>query len=60
MMPDSTSKMIQDIETERERSSNLTRKDLEKAYIDLEKDKFASDKRIRFTAGLAECTKLYQ
>lgn len=52
-MPDSTSKMIQDIETERERSSNLTRKDLEKAYIDLKKDKFTSDKRIRFTAVLA-------
>ena len=30
------------------------------ALIDLKKDKFTSDKRIRFTAVLAECTKLYQ
>ena len=29
-MPDSTSKMIQDIETERERRNNFTRKHLEK------------------------------
>ena len=42
--------------TKKEVSQNYVNNDL----IDLEKDKFASDKRIRFTAGLAECTKLYQ
>ena len=52
-MTNSTGKMIQDIETERIRRINLTRKDLEKAYLDLEKDKFPVDKRIRFSADLA-------
>ncbi len=52
-MSNPTDKMIQDMEAERVRRIHLTRKDLEKAYLDLEKDKFASDKRITFTADLA-------
>ena len=52
-MPDSTTKMMQDIEAERVRRGSLTREDLEKSYIDLEKSKFASDKRLRLIADLA-------
>lgn len=52
-MPDSIDKIIQDIEAERVRRMNLTKEDLEKSYLDLEKSKFVSDKRLRFTADLA-------
>lgn len=52
-MPDSTDKIIQEIEAERVRRISLTRKDLEKSYLDLEKSEFASDKRLGFIADLA-------
>ena len=52
-MPDSTNKMIQEMEAERARRLSLTREDLEKLYLDLKKAEFASDKRIRFIADLA-------
>ena len=52
-MPDSANKIIQEIEAERVRRISLTRKDLEKSYLELEKDKFASSKRLRFAADLA-------
>jgi len=52
-MPDSANKIIQEIEVERVRRISLTRKDLEKSYLELEKDKFASSKRLRFAADLA-------
>ncbi|MDY3332371.1 MAG: hypothetical protein SOW90_01140 [Gallibacter sp.] len=47
------SSMIKEIEEERVRRINLTRKDLEKAYFDLEKDNFDIDKMLRFKADLA-------
>lgn len=52
-MMDSTNKIIKEIEEERVRRINLTRKDLEKAYFDLEKDNFEIDKMLRFKADLA-------
>ncbi|WP_333491508.1 hypothetical protein [Baileyella intestinalis] len=52
-MMDSTNKIIKEIEEERVRRINLTRKDLEKAYFDLEKDNFDIDKMLRFKADLA-------
>ncbi len=51
-MSDSTKKIKQDIESERRSRSKLGRKDLEKLYLDLEKDDFPSDKRIKFIGGL--------
>ena len=47
-MSDSTKKIKQDIESERVSRSKLGREDLEKLYLDLEKEDFPSDKSIKF------------
>lgn len=47
-MSDSTKKIKQDIESERVSRSKLGREDLEKLYLDSEKEDFPSDKRIKF------------
>ena len=52
-MSDSTKKIKQDIESERVSRSKLGREDLEKLYLDLEKEDFPSDKRIKFIGDLA-------
>ncbi len=52
-MSDSTKKIKQDIESERVSRSKLGREDLEKVYLDLEKEDFPSDKRIKFIGDLA-------
>ena len=52
-MSDSTKKIKQDIESERVSRSKLGREDLEKRYLDLEKEDFPSDKRIKFIGDLA-------
>ena len=51
-MSDSTKKIKQDIESERVSRSKLGREDLEKLYLDLEKEDFPSDKRIKFIGDL--------
>lgn len=52
-MPDSTKKIKEEIEAEKSRRSSLSREDLEKIYIDLEKDNFPPDKRLRFIGDLS-------
>ena len=51
-MSDSTKKIKQDIESERVSRSKLGREDLEKLYIDLEKEDIPSDKSIKFIGDL--------
>lgn len=51
-MSDSTKKIKQDIESERVSRSKLGREDLEKLYLDLEKEDFPSDKSIKFIGDL--------
>lgn len=51
-MQNTTEKILQEIEQQRIRRENLTRKDLEKTYSALEKENFPDDKRIEFTADL--------
>ena len=56
-MSDSTKKIKQDIESERVSRSKLGREDLEKLYLDLEKEDFPSDKRIKFIGDLTNNVK---
>lgn len=56
-MSDSTKKIKQDIEYERVSRSKLGREDLEKLYLDLEKEDFPSDKRIKFIGDLTNNVK---
>lgn len=57
-MADSINKIKKDINDERTRRSNLTRADLEEAYLDLENNNFASSMRIKFAADLAESNEI--
>lgn len=57
-MPNSTEKILQELEQERIRRENLTKKDLQKAYLNLEKENFPDDKTIAFTANLGACKEI--
>ena len=51
-MSNSTDKILQELEEERIRSATLTKEDLEKSYLELEKENFPVTKRIKFIADL--------
>ena len=51
-MSNSTDKILQELEEERIRRATLTKEDLEKSYLELEKENFPVTKRIKFIADL--------
>ena len=57
-MSNSTDKILQELEEERIRSATWTKEDLEKSYLELEKENFSSDKRIKFIADLGACKEI--
>lgn len=58
MAAEAIDKIKKDINDEITRRSNLTRADLEKAYLELEKNNFDSGMRIKFAADLAESNEI--
>ena len=54
-MSNSTDKILQELEEERIRRATLTKEDLEKSYLELEKENFPVTKRIKFIADLGAC-----
>ena len=57
-MSNSTDKILQELEEERIRSATLTKEDLEKSYLELEKENFPITKRIKFIADLGACKEI--
>ncbi len=57
-MKNSTDKILQELEEERIRRATLTKEDLQKSYLELEKENFSSDKRIKFIADLGSCKEI--
>ena len=57
-MSNSTDKILQELEEERIRRATLTKEDLEKSYLELEKENFPVTKRIKFIADLAACKEI--
>ena len=57
-MSNSTDKILQELEEERIRRATLTKEDLEKSYLELEKENFPVTKRIRFIADLGACKEI--
>ena len=57
-MKNSTDKILQELEEERIRSATLTKEDLEKSYLELEKENFPVTKRIKFIADLGACKEI--
>ncbi len=57
-MSNSTDKILQEIEEERIRRATLTKEDLEKSYLELEKENFPVTKRIKFIADLGACKEI--
>ena len=57
-MSNSTDKILQELEEERIRSATLTKEDLEKSYLELEKENFPVTKRIKFIADLGACKEI--
>ncbi len=51
-MANSTDKILQELEEERRRRTDLTKEDLQKAYLELEKEDFPMNKKIKFIADL--------
>ena len=51
-MINSTDNILQELEAERIRRANLTKEELQKAYLDLEKENFPSGQKIKFIADL--------
>lgn len=51
-MTKSTDNLLQELEAERIRRANLTKEELQKAYLDLEKENFPSGQKIKFIADL--------
>ena len=58
MAAEAVGKKKKDINDERTRRRNLTRADLEKAYLELENNNFDSGMRIKFAADLAESNEI--
>ena len=58
MAAEAVDKIKKDINYERTRRRNLTRADLEKAYLELENNNFDSGMRIKFAADLAESNEI--
>lgn len=54
MAAEAVDKIKKDINDERIRRSNLSRADLEKAFLELKNNKFDSGMRMKFAADLAE------
>ena len=57
-MKNSTDKILQELEEEQIRRATLTKEDLQKSYLELEKENFPSDKRIKFIADLGSCKEI--
>ena len=57
-MSNSTDKILQELEEERIRRATLTKEDLEKSYLELEKENFPVTKRIKFIADLGTCKEI--
>ena len=57
-MKNSTDKILQELEEERIRRATLTKEDLEKSYLELEKENFPVTKRIKFIADLGACKEI--
>ena len=57
-MPDSTDKILNDLEAEQIRRLNLTREDLQKSYNKLEEQNFPDIDRIKFIADLGACKEI--
>ncbi|WP_338946487.1 HEAT repeat domain-containing protein [Fusobacterium canifelinum] len=57
-MSNSTDKILQELEEERIRRATLTKEDLEKSYLELEKENFPVTKRIKFIADLGACKEI--
>jgi hypothetical protein len=57
-MSNSTDKILQELEEERIRRVTLTKEDLEKSYLELEKENFPITKRIKFIADLGACKEI--
>jgi len=57
-MSNSTDKILQELEEERIRRVTLTKEDLEKSYLELEKENFPVTKRIKFIADLGACKEI--
>jgi len=57
-MSNSTDKILQELEEERIRRATLTKEDLEKSYLELEKENFPVAKRIKFIADLVACKEI--
>ncbi|MBS5186410.1 HEAT repeat domain-containing protein [Fusobacterium polymorphum] len=57
-MSNSTDKILQELEEERIRHATLTKEDLEKSYLELEKENFPVTKRIKFIADLGACKEI--
>ncbi len=51
-MINSTDNLLQELEAEKFHRANLTKEELQKAYLDLEKENFPSDQKIKFIADL--------
>ena len=57
-MPDSTDKILNDLEAEQIRRLNLTKEDLQKLYNKLEELNFPDTERIKFIADLGACKEI--
>lgn len=57
-MSNSTDKILQELEEERIRRATLTKEDLQKSYLELEKENFPAGKRIKFIADLGSCKEI--
>ena len=57
-MSNSTDKILQELEEEQIRRATLTKEDLQKSYLELEKENFPVTKRIKFIADLGACKEI--
>ena len=57
-MKNSTDKILQELEEEQIRRATLTKEDLQKSYLELEKENFPAGKRIKFIADLGSCKEI--
>ena len=57
-MKNSTDKILQELEEEQIRRATLTKEDLQKSYLELEKENFPAGKRIKFIADLGACKEI--
>ena len=57
-MSNSTNKILQELEEEQIRRATLTKEDLQKLYLELEKENFPAGKRIKFITDLGTCKEI--